>query len=210
MKRLFSVFVLCVLAAFFLVGCGSNEETGSEKKTPIIQKPLKGKRIVMIIPEKDFRDEELIEPMDMLNEQGAAVTIASTTTEIVRGMQGEQIQPDMLVDQIKPEDWDAVVFIGGAGASQYWDDSTAHAIAKGTLDAGKILGAICIAPVTLANAGILQGKKATCWESEAGKLKAKGVEYTGANVERDGKIITAKGPKAATAFGLELSVVLQE
>jgi protease I len=210
MKKLLGIFLLCTLAGFFLLSCGSNEEAESQKKAPVVQRALEGKRIVMIIAEKDFRDEELFEPEDMLIDQGAVVTIASTTKDSVRGMEGATVHPDMLVSEIKPENWDAVVFVGGMGASQYWDDSTAHAIARGTLDGGKILAAICIAPVTLANAGLLQGKKATCWESEAGKLKAKGAEYTGANVERDGKIITANGPKAAIAFGLELSAVLQE
>lgn len=210
MRRLFLILLLCFLAGLIVAGCGAKEEAGAPEKTPIVQRTLEGKRVVMIIAQKDFRDEELLEPEGILADQGAIVTVASTTMEKVRGMQGEEVQPDMLVSEIKPEEWDAVVFVGGVGASQYWDDSLAHSIAKGTLDAGKVLGAICIAPVTLANSGILQGKKATCWQSEAEKLKAKGAEFTGADVEKDGKIITASGPQAAIAFGLELSEALQE
>jgi len=210
MNRLFLILFSCTLAGLILVSCGAKEEAGTPEKMPVMERPLEGKKVAMVIAEKDFRDEELLEPEALLADQGAIVTIASTTMEIVKGMQGEEVQPDMLVSEIKPEEWDAVVFVGGVGASQYWDDSTAHAIAKGTLDAGKILAAICIAPVTLANAGLLDGKKATCWQSEGEKLKARGAEYTGADVERDGKIITASGPKAAIAFGLKLSEALQE
>lgn len=210
MRKLIFAILLCTLTGFLLAGCGSNQKAESEKTTPSVQRPLEGKRVVMIIAEKDFRDEELLEPEDMLTEQGAIVTVASTTRDVVRGMQGAEVYPDMLVSEVKPEDWHAVVFVGGVGASQYWNDSTAHSLAKGALDNGKVLGAICIAPVTLANAGLLEGKKATCWESEADKLKAKGAEYTGADVERDGKIVTASGPKAAIAFGMKLSEALQE
>ncbi len=210
MRKPFLILFICTLTGLILLSCGKNEEAGAPQKIPVMERPLEGKKVVMIIAQKDFRDDELLDPEALLADQGAIVTIASTTREMVRGMQGGEVMPDMLVSDIEPEKWDAVVFVGGVGASQYWDDSTAHAVAKGTIEAGKVLGAICIAPVTLANAGLLQGKKATCWESEAQKLKAKGAEYTGANVEQDGKIVTASGPKAAIAFGLQLSKALQE
>jgi protease I len=74
----------------------------------------------------------------------------------------------------------------------------------------KIVGAICIAPVTLANAGILTGKKATVFESETKKLKDKGANCTRKNVERDGKTITANGPKAAKEFGETIAKALAE
>jgi protease I len=94
------------------------------------------------------------------------------------------------------------------GATEYWNDSQAIAIAKSAAGKGKLLGAICIAPVTLANAGLLEGKKATVWESEVDKLKAKGAKYTGAAVEVDGNVITANGPEAAAGFGSAIVVAL--
>ena len=210
MKKLFLICLVSTFAGLIFWGCGSKEETAEKEKIPVMERPLEGKKVVMIIAEKDFRDEELLEPESILGDQGAIVTVASTTMDSVKGMQGEEVFPDMLIGEIKPEEWDAVVFVGGVGASQYWNDSTAHAIARGALNAGKIVGAICIAPVTLANAGLLTGRKATCWQSEAEKLKAKGAEYTGAEVERDGKIVTASGPEASISFGLKLSEALQE
>lgn len=210
MKKLFLLCFGLTFTSLILLSCGSQEETAETEKAQVMERPLEGKRVVMIIAEKDFRDEELLDPESVLDNQGAIVTVASTTLDSVMGMQGTSVHPDMLVKDINPENWDAVVFVGGVGASQYWNDSTAHRIAKGAMESGKILGAICIAPVTLARAGLLQGKKATCWQSEGEKLEAKGAEYTGADVERDGKIITASGPQAAMSFGLKLSEALQE
>ena len=210
MKKLFLLCFGLTFTGLILLSCGSQEETAETEKAPVMERPLEGKRVVMIIAEKNFRDEELLDPESVLDNQGAIVTVASTTLDSVMGMQGTYVHPDMLVKDINPENWDAVVFVGGVGASQYWDDSTAHRIAKGAMDAEKVLGAICIAPVTLARAGLLQGKKATCWKSEGDKLKAKGAEFTGADVERDGKIVTASGPEAALSFGLKLSEALQE
>jgi len=169
---------------------------------------LTGKKVVMIIAEKNFRDEELLEPKKVLDEEGASVTVASTTLRTATGMFGAKATPDILVSELKVDDYDAIIFVGGAGASQYWNDSTAHSIAGETVQKNKILCAICIAPVTLANAGVLAGKKATVWESEREKLEAKGASYTGKPVEIAGKIITANGPQAAQEFGRSIASAL--
>ena len=68
----------------------------------------------------------------------------------------------------------------------------------------KLTSAICLAPMTLANAGLLKGKKATIWKDAVVDFKTKGVVYTGKPVERDGRIITGSGPEAAEEFGKAL------
>jgi protease I len=102
---------------------------------------------------------------------------------------------------VKADEYDVVVFVGGSGAKEYWNDLTAHSLAKSAAEKGKLVCAICIAPVTLANAGLLEGKKATVWKGNATALKQKGATYTGADVETDGKFITADGPESAAKFG---------
>lgn len=164
-------------------------------------KPMKVKKIVMIIASQNFRDEELFEPKAIIESAGNDVTIASSSLAQSVGMLGGKVKPDILIKDINVSDYDAVVFVGGAGASEYWQDATAHKIVQDTINRGKILGAICIAPVTLARAGVLNGKKATVWQSEKGKISAAGSTYTGAPVEVDGNIITANGPTSARAFG---------
>ena len=77
------------------------------------------------------------------------------------------------------------------------------------VEAGKLVGAICIAPRILSEAGILNGKKATVYSSEAGVLRANGAIYTGKDVEVDGKIVTASGPHAAEQFGNTLVKLLK-
>jgi len=162
MKRiLLNLIPLLILVLVFSV-CAKKEAEIEPEKT--MERPLEGKKVVMVIAEKDFKDEELLEPEAVLADQGVIVSIASTTQEMVKGMGGHEVGPDFLITDIKPEEWDAMVFVGGMGASQYWEDSLAHHLAREFLNQGKIVGAICIAPVTLANAGVLEGKKATCWK----------------------------------------------
>ncbi len=162
---------------------------------------LEGKKALMIIAQKEFRDEELLEPKAILEEKGIEVVIASTSLGEAKGRFGTTAKPDILLSDAKVEDYDVIVFVGGGGAKQYWDDSLAHKISQEAVKQEKILCAICIAPVVLANAGVLLGKKATVWSSEKERLKAKGAIYTGKPLQVEGKIITGEGPQAAKDFG---------
>jgi len=164
----------------------------------------KMKKVVMIIAQDGFRDEELLEPKEILEKNGIEVKVASTSLSQAKGMLGAKVKPDILVSDINVRDFDAVIFVGGIGASQYWDDPIAHQLTLEAVNSNRIVAAICIAPVTLAKAGVLKGKRATVWSSEAGQLKAEGAKYTARPVEKDGNIITGSGPTAAREFAEEI------
>jgi len=181
---------------------------GRPTPTPEAATTLQGKSILMIIAHQDFRDEEYEEPRQVFEGRGAKVTVASSSLETAKGALGAQVKPDLLLKDAAVGDYDAIVFVGGPGAQEYWDDPVAHVIAQEAVAEGKVLAAICIAPATLARAGVLKGKKATVFSSEAGALKAGGANYTGASVERDGLIITANGPQAAAEFAEEIAKAL--
>jgi protease I len=162
------------------------------------------KKAVMIIAEKQFKEEELFITKEILENAGIEVLVASNTLNLALGVEGKTFQPQLLVKDINVSDFDAVIFVGGGGATQYWKDPVAHKIAQDASDSSKVIGAICVAPVILAKAGILKGKRATVWSSDSGQLLVAGAKYSGANVEKDGKIITAAGPFASREFGEEL------
>lgn len=168
-----------------------------------------GKKVLMVIASAQFRDEEYQKPRQILEAAGAKVTVASSSLSEAVGMLGLKVNPDLLLKEARMEEFDAVVFVGGIGATEYWDDPAAHALAKQASQAGKPVSAICLAPMTLANAGLLKGKKATIWKDASGDFKAKGVVYTGKPVEQDGGIITGSGPDAAEAFGEALAEALR-
>lgn len=175
-----------------------------------VMQSAKGKKAVMIIAQNNFRDEELLKPKEILEKNGVSVTIASSSLKESTGMLGAKVKPDVLFTNVKVSDFDAVVFVGGSGSMEYWDNPTAHKIATEANTAKKTIGAICIAPVTLAKAGLLKNKKATTYSSTINDIKACGAVYTGADVERDGNIVTASGPTAAQKFGETLVKALTE
>lgn len=161
---------------------------------------LQGRKILMIIASQNFRDEEFEEPYGLLKQCGADVRVASSAKTKAKGMLGKVVVPEMLIAEVKPEEYDCIIFVGGGGAKEYFNSGTAHEIARKAVEKGRILCAICIAPATLANAGVLKGKKATCFPSVAETLTQNGAAYTKQPVVRDGKIITASGPEAAKEF----------
>lgn len=202
MKRcmLWSVVLMVVLSLTTVSAENKKEEKGGK---------LRGKKIVMIIAKQMFEESEFKYPKEIFDNEGADVTIASSTLSMATGG-NLRVKPDILIDDIKVKDFDAIVFIGGFGVTEYFENLQAHRIARQALEADKILAAICMAPRILANAGVLKGKKATSFPNVREDIKAKGGIVTGEMVERDGNIITGNGPGAATKFGETIASALSE
>lgn len=167
-------------------------------------------QVLMIVAPKDFRDEEFLEPKEVFAKAGAEVTISSKGVEEATGKFGAKTRIDKDLSEVNIQDYDAVVFVGGPGTAVYFEDPLALKAAKEAFAAKKVIGAICIAPSILANAGILSGKQATAFSSEEENLRSKGASYTGEPVTRDKNIITANGPAAATKFGEEIIGTLRK
>jgi protease I len=192
MKRFVCLFLAACLAAGAAV---SYAQDGKQKKA------------LFVIAAKDFQEKEFSRPFSILTKKGVSVTVASTITPEAVGTDGSKARVDLnlLVQEVSAKDYDAVVFIGGPGAAQYLTDPIAHTLAQDAVKQKKLVGAICMAPLILAKAGVLKGRKATIFPTMADDLKAEGVVYSPSHVERDGKFITADGPDSAEAFGEELA-----
>jgi protease I len=199
------IIIFIILLTFVLLFFYNLEGGVSE-----IMSKLQGKKVLMIIASRDFRDEELFKPRELFIKEGMEVVLASSSLETSHGMLGGTAKPNILIDEVKVEEFEAIIFVGGIGASEYWNNPIAHKIAKEAVSLNKLICAICIAPVTLANAGILDEKKATVFRSEVKAIKRKGAIYTGKAVEVDDNIITAEGPQAVKEFGETIIKVLVE
>jgi protease I len=177
-----------------------------------IRHPLLGTRVIFIIAQNDFRDEEYLIPRDRFEGLGAEITIASKDTTVAKGMLGLSVKPDKRLRDISLKDYDIVILVGGSGSVVFWSDEELHINLAEAADSGRIIGAICLAPGTLAKAGILKGKRATVYGTPGAKnlLKEEEAIYTGNHVERDDNIITADGPAAAKAFADEVVAAITE
>ena len=204
-KFLLVICVIVIIILIALIAAISGYKTLIKERNFMQEKDLNGKSVAMIIAFRDFRDEEYFIPKQILESAGARITTVSSSLGKAVGKLGGDTDVNILLEDLNVLDYDAILFIGGPGAYNYFDNETAHKIAKTTVENDKILGAICIAPAILAKAGVLKGKKATVWSSLMDKSAVKILEEGGAIFQSepvvvDGKIITASGPLAAKEF----------
>lgn len=165
-------------------------------------------KALVIIAQSGYQDIEYAGTRKGLDSADYDVTVASTEEGVCHGKLGGSEDATIALRDVKAADYDIVAFIGGPGATPLADNREAQRIAREAVDQGKRLGAICIAPTILAKAGVLQGKKATVWDSggvQAQLLTSCGATYTEQAVTVDGLIITANGPAAAEEFGKRLA-----
>jgi deglycase len=160
------------------------------------------KVLVVIAPEK-FRDEEFTVPAAALEKAGIGYDIASQRRGLCAGMLGKKVSATLSFEEVDPKAYDGILIVGGGGAQSYlWDDELLGEMVKYFHASAKVVGAICLAPVVLARAGILKGKKATYFYSPVSfrEMKAGGAVLVDKAVVADNRIVTASGPAAAAEF----------
>jgi len=164
------------------------------------------KRAALIITSTNFRDDELFTTKRMLDAAQIETVIASTQVGTLRGALGGLADVRVLVDQLRVDDYDAIIFI--SGPAEYVGNPVAMDIIRETVRKNKVLGAIGVAPTVLASADVLTGVRATAYLTEQQRLMQAGAIYTGFPVERERLIITATGPTAAIQFGRAIADAL--
>ena len=169
--------------------------------------------LLLVIAPSGFNDDEFVETRAFLEASGYNVTVASRATEVATGAYGlMEVRPDIALSVVNSGDYDAVIFIGGEGSKEYWDDPQAHRVARVAAAEGQVVAAISLAPVILARAGVLEGKDATVYDpaTHRPELEAGGAVCTGERVERDGCLVTARLEQAADLFAEAILEALQE
>ena len=185
-----------------------NQVTTKEKiKIEILK--VQTKKAAMIIAFEDFRDQEYFVPKEILEKGGIGIKTISTKKGIAIGADGGEVEINFLIREIDLKNFDAIVFIGGPGCLEYLDNENSYKVIREAITQNKILASICISPIILAKAGVLEGKKATVWASPLDRdpvkiLKKNGAEFIDEKVVQDGNIITANGPPAAEEFGKKI------
>lgn len=167
-------------------------------------------KVVLILPQSRYKDEEVKTLQAFFERRKISLQTVAPQKKEVFGMGGMRIRPDFGFDELQVNAFDAVVFIGGMGTRELWDDADAQRIARQAVEAGKIVAAISMAPVILARAGLLEGREATVYFSETRQLADCGAKYNGAAIAVSDNIITCKGPEAVEKLALGLIKLLTE
>lgn len=162
-----------------------------------------GKDVVIILAH-GFEEIEALSSADVLRRAEINVTLAGLDDEFITGSRGITVKTDRVFDDSTL--FDAVILPGGLpGAENLASSEKVKAYLRKMNAEKKLICAICASPaLVLAPAGILDGKKATCYPGFEDKFP-EDAEPVEDKVVQDGNIITSRGPATALEFALKIT-----
>ncbi|HET9335771.1 MAG TPA: type 1 glutamine amidotransferase domain-containing protein [Sphingomicrobium sp.] len=160
---------------------------------------------VLIMATNRFEESELFGPREILLGRGARVSLASPSRDeimaTVHDEPGRRIKPDLTIEQVRPDDFDALLLPGGVGnPDRLRMNDDAVRLIRDFAQAGKPVAAICHGPWLLVEADVLRGKSATAWASIRTDLRNAGATVVDEAAVTDGNIITSRKPDDVPAF----------
>lgn len=169
---------------------------------------LQGKKVAILAAEM-FERVELEEPRRTLEEAGATVEIVSLQTGEIRGFDHfdpvSTVRVDRTVSNATADDYDALMLPGGVGnPDQLRGDDDAVAFVRDFFEQGKPVAAICHAPWTLIEAGVVDGRTVTSWPTLRTDLRNAGAEWVDKEVVVDAGLVTSRKPDDLPAFNAKM------
>ena len=155
-----------------------------------------------------FEETEAIAPLDLLRRAGLQVQTVGLNGKIIYGGHGIGVEADIEIGQLDLTDLEMVILPGGLGgvASIRGCQAAMDAI-RFAYENNKYTAAICAGPTVLADLGIVDGKKATCYPGCEGQMGT--ANMVEAAAVTDGKLITGTSAGCAIPFGLALIAALK-
>jgi protease I len=160
---------------------------------------------ILFIATDGFEESELFEPRQRLLDRGAKVVLASLDTNEIQGEKhgqpGRTIEPDIDIQSVDSQDFDALVLPGGTRNPDKlrMSEQVVYTVRK-FADAGKPVAAICHGPWLLVEADVLRGRTVTGWPSIRTDLRNAGADVVDREVVVDGNIVTSRKPDDIPAF----------
>ena len=166
---------------------------------------MANKKIAFLTAPEGIERVELTDPWDSVTGAGHSATLLSTepgTVQTFDHLDKAETRPvDGLVKEASVDDYDALVLPGGvANPDALRMDTDAVAFIKAFVESGKPVAAICHAPWTLVEAGVLKGRTLASWPSLQTDIRNAGGTWQDEEVVVDGNLITSRNPDDIPAF----------
>jgi 4-methyl-5(b-hydroxyethyl)-thiazole monophosphate biosynthesis len=158
-----------------------------------------------LIPIANGSEEiEAVIIVDTLRRAKWDVTVAGLTAGILTASRGVRLVPDTIWDQINPDDYDVLLLPGGFGGTEsFMKHAGVQQALRDFNTERKWIGAICAAALALNEAGVLEGRRFTCYPGVEEKLPSH-IQPVNEIVVVDGHLITSQGPGTAFEFALKV------
>ena len=175
---------------------------------PLSGKTLSGKTVAILATD-GVELVELTEPMKALNEAGASVEIVSLKAGDFQGFNhltpGDKVTADKAVAGVDASAYSALMLPGGvANPDQLRANEDAVKFVRAFFDAGKPVAAICHAPWLLIEAGVVEGRTMTAFDSIRTDLRNAGAEVVDEPVVVDQGLVTSRNPDDIPAFNAKM------
>jgi protease I len=169
-----------------------------------MDKQLHGKSVAILATD-GFEQSELEAPKRALEAAGAEVDVVAPKPGQIQGFRhhdkGTPVKVDRTLDEVSSKDYDALMLPGGAlNPDQLRTDQRAIQFVRAFFDEHKPVGAICHAPWTLIDAGVVKGRTLTSWPSIRTDLRNAGANVVDREVVVDDGLVTSRKPDDLDAF----------
>ena len=166
---------------------------------------LKGKRVAILSDNEGVEEIELKGPLQALRDAGADVHLVAPDDGEVQAFnhldKGSKFTVDQSLESAGAGDYDALVLPGGvANPDNLRTEPKAVEFARSFFDQGKPVGAICHAPWTLVEAGVVDGRTLTSWPSLRTDIENAGGQWVDEEVHIDGNLVTSRKPDDLEQF----------
>lgn len=175
---------------------------------------LTGRHILIMATDR-FEESELFGPRERLLEMGAKVTLASIEKKEILGTvhdePGKTIMPDLVLEEVNADDYDALLLPGGVGnPDRLRMEEQAVAIIRAFDEAEKPVAAICHGPWLLVEADVVRERTVTSWPSIRTDLENAGATWVDEEAAVDGHLVTSRNPDDVPAFTEALARMLEK
>jgi deglycase len=169
---------------------------------------LKGKRVAIVATDM-VEQVELLEPRKALEEAGAKTELISIKPGEIQGFnhhdKADKIPVDKTIEEVSADDYDALLLPGGVGNPDALRmDENVVSFVRDFFEQGKPVAAICHAPWTLVEAGVVRGRKLTSWPSLQTDIRAAGGNWVDQEVVVDQGLVTSRKPDDIPAFNKKM------
>ncbi len=158
----------------------------------------------LIISADNFEDSELLVPYYRLQEAGIEVEVASLAAGRITGKHGYEVRVDKSLAEVNPDNYAILILPGGKAPAVVRKEPRALDICRQFMTHAKPVAAICHGPQTLISAGLVRGRRLTCYRTVADELREAGALYEDREVVVDGKLVTSRQPSDLPAFMREM------
>lgn len=158
----------------------------------------------LIISTDGFEDLELLVPYYRLKEDNIDVDIASIKKGKIKGIRNYEVEANLELNEVNADEYDVLILPGGKAPEKIRKEKRALEISRHFFEQNKPVGAICHGPQTLISAGLITGRRATCYKTVAKELIDAGGIYEDKEVIVDRNLVTSRMPSDLPYFLREI------